>query len=129
MSQQIYQPLVTFDPADPTKIVGVLAESWSVSEDGKTFTFKMNPAAKFASGNPVQFNRPDGAGYDFLADQVLALDRLNPQIAARMLGALRSWRALESGRRGKARKALQRIARAKSLSPDVQEIVLRVLEG
>jgi peptide/nickel transport system substrate-binding protein len=53
MSQQIYQPLVTFDPADPTKIVGVLAESWTVSEDGKTFTFKMNPAARFASGNPV----------------------------------------------------------------------------
>jgi peptide/nickel transport system substrate-binding protein len=52
-SQQIYQPLVSFDPADPTKITGVLAESWSVSDDGKTFTFKMNPAAKFASGNPV----------------------------------------------------------------------------
>ena len=68
-------------------------------------------------------------GYAFLADQVLALDRLNPQIAARMLGTLRSWRALESGRRAKARKALQRIARAKSLSPDVQEIVVRVLEA
>ncbi|WP_240230635.1 ABC transporter substrate-binding protein [Devosia lacusdianchii] len=52
-SQQIYQPLVSFDPADATKIYGVLAESWTVSEDGKTFTFKMNPAAKFASGNPV----------------------------------------------------------------------------
>lgn len=53
MSQQIYQPLVTFDPADPTNIYGVLAESWDVSEDGKTFTFKMNPDAVFASGNPV----------------------------------------------------------------------------
>ena len=52
-SQQIYQPLVSFDPSDATKIFGVLAESWTVSEDGKTFTFKMNPAAKFASGNPV----------------------------------------------------------------------------
>jgi peptide/nickel transport system substrate-binding protein len=52
-SQQIYQPLVSFDPADPTKITGVLAESWTVSDDGKTFTFKVNPAAKFASGNPV----------------------------------------------------------------------------
>ncbi|MCC7186991.1 MAG: ABC transporter substrate-binding protein, partial [Acidobacteria bacterium] len=52
-SQQIYQPLVSFDPADPTQISGVLAESWSVSDDGKVFTFKMNPAAKFASGNPV----------------------------------------------------------------------------
>jgi aminopeptidase N len=83
----------------------------------------------FASTNPLQFNRPDGAGYAFLADQVLALDRLNPQIAARMLGALRSWRSLESGRRAKARKALQRIARAKPLSADVQEIASRVLDA
>ncbi len=52
-AKQIYQPLVTFDVADPTKIFGVLAESWTVSEDGKTFTFKMNPNAKFASGNAV----------------------------------------------------------------------------
>ena len=77
----------------------------------------------------MQFNRPDGAGYAFLADQVLALDRINPQIAARMLGAMRSWRSLESGRRAKARKALQRVARTKPLSPDVQEIASRVLEG
>jgi aminopeptidase N len=83
----------------------------------------------FASTNPLQFNRPDGAGYAFLADQVLALDRLNPQIAARMLGALRSWRSLESGRRAKARKALQRIVRTRPLSPDVQEIASRVLEA
>ncbi len=83
----------------------------------------------FASTNPLQFNRPDGGGYAFLADQVLALDRINPQIAARMLGAMRSWRSLESGRRAKARKALQRVARTKPLSPDVHEIASRVLEG
>ncbi|CAN1725139.1 Aminopeptidase N [Hyphomicrobium sp. 1Nfss2.1] len=83
----------------------------------------------FASTNPVQFNRPDGAGYEFLADQVLALDRLNPQIAARMLGAMRSWRTLESGRRAKARKALQRIVRARPLSADVQEIASRILDA
>src|SRR5688572_3755823 len=52
-SQHLYQPLVTFDPADPTKIIGVLASSWAVSDDGKTFTFTMNPDAKFASGNDV----------------------------------------------------------------------------
>ena len=83
----------------------------------------------FASTNPLQFNRPDGAGYDFLADKVLELDRLNPQIAARMLGTMRSWRSLESGRRAKARKALQRIIRVRSLSPDVQEIASRVLDA
>ena len=52
-AKQIYQTLIAPDVKDPTKIYGVLAESWTVSEDGKTFTFKMNPAAKFASGNPV----------------------------------------------------------------------------
>lgn len=52
-SSQIYQPLVSFDPNDPAKIVGVLARSWSVSPDGKTFTFKITPGARFASGNPV----------------------------------------------------------------------------
>jgi aminopeptidase N len=83
----------------------------------------------FAAANPVQFNRPDGAGYSFVADSVLALDRLNPQIAARMLGAFRSWRALETRRRGQARKALQRIAKAKTLSSDVQEIVAKMLEA
>jgi aminopeptidase N len=83
----------------------------------------------FAAGNPVQFNRPDGAGYAFVADHVLALDRINPQIAARMLGTFRSWRALESGRRGQARKTLQRVAKAKNLSSDVQEIVAKMLEA
>ncbi len=83
----------------------------------------------FAAANPVQFNRPDGAGYAFVADHVLALDRLNPQIAARMLGAFRSWRSLETGRRGHARKALQRVAKAKNLSSDVQEIVSKMLEA
>jgi len=83
----------------------------------------------FAAANPVQFNRPDGAGYAFIANHVLELDRLNPQIAARMLGAFRSWRALETGRRGQARKALQRVARAKNLSSDVQEIVSKMLEA
>ncbi|MFA5899303.1 MAG: aminopeptidase N [Hyphomicrobium sp.] len=83
----------------------------------------------FAATNPLQFNRPDGASYAFLADQVLVLDRINPQIAARMLGAMRSWRSLESGRRAKARKALQRIVRTRKLSPDVLEIASRVLEA
>ncbi len=50
--------------------------------------------------NPVQFHRPDGAGYDFVAKQVLAIDRFNPSIAARMLGAFRIWHALETERPG-----------------------------
>ncbi len=52
-TQQIYEPLITFNQQDPSEIVGVLAESWTVSEDGRTITFTMRPNAVFASGNPV----------------------------------------------------------------------------
>ncbi len=51
----------------------------------------------FAMSNQTQLNRPDGAGYDLLADTVLALDPKNPQVAARLLTALKSWRVLEPG--------------------------------
>ena len=61
----------------------------------------------FAHGNPTQFNRTDGAGYDFVADTVLALDPKNPQLAARLATAFRTWRTLEKGRRAKAEAALQ----------------------
>ena len=60
----------------------------------------------FAHGNATQFNRADGAGYEFVADAVLALDSKNPQVAARLATAFRSWRALESVRRSKAEAAL-----------------------
>ncbi|MFN3349748.1 aminopeptidase N [Pseudorhodoplanes sp.] len=81
----------------------------------------------FAHANATQFNRPDGAGYDFVADAVLALDAKNPQVAARLATAFRSWRALESGRRAKAEAALQRIAAASTLSADVSDIANRAL--
>ena len=82
----------------------------------------------FAWGNPVNFNRPDGQGHDFVAERVLEIDAFNPQVAARLLSAFRSWKVLESGRRQTARRALQRIARTKPLSPDVFEIVSKTLE-
>ena len=81
----------------------------------------------FALANPKEFNRTDGAGYDFIADTVLALDRKNPQLAARLLSALKSWRMLEPGRRAMAEKALQRVAAAPAPSPDVADIVQRAL--
>ena len=80
------------------------------------------------TANSTQFNRADGAGYDFLADIVLRLDGSNPQIAARLLTALRSWRSLEAGRRDKAEKALARIAAEPKLSADVRDIVTRSLD-
>jgi aminopeptidase N len=81
----------------------------------------------FAMSNPSQFNRSDGAGYFFLRDTVLELDSTNPQVAARLLGALKTWRLLESNRRGLAAQCLKDIAASKKLSPDLQDIVTRAL--
>jgi aminopeptidase N len=81
----------------------------------------------FAQGNATQFNRPDGLGYEFVADRILALDPANPQVASRMSTAFKSWRALEAGRRAKAQTALKRIAQAPKLSRDVADIVQRAL--
>jgi aminopeptidase N len=81
----------------------------------------------FAQGNPTQFNRTDGAGYEFVADRILALDPNNPQVASRMTTAFKSWRVLESGRRARAQAALRRIATAPKLSRDVGDIVQRAL--
>jgi aminopeptidase N len=81
----------------------------------------------FAQGNTTQFNRPDGAGYDFIVDTVLALDQKNPQVSARLATAFRNWRTMEPGRQMKAEGALRRIRAASPLSRDLSDIVDRAL--
>ena len=83
----------------------------------------------FAVSNHKEFNRVDGAGYDFIVEVVLTLDRKNPQLAARLLSAFKSWRMLEPTRRTLAEAALRRVAATPSLSPDVGDIVRRALAG
>jgi aminopeptidase N len=79
------------------------------------------------AGNPTEFNRADGAGYAFLADAILQLDRRNPQVASRLATGFRSWRMLETGRQELARRTLERLADTDPLSPDVRDIVERTL--
>jgi len=81
----------------------------------------------FSAGNPTQFNRADGAGYDFIAETVLSLDPKNPQLAARLATVFRTWRTLEAGRRNKAEAALKRIKAEPTLSRDLSDIVDRAL--
>jgi aminopeptidase N len=81
----------------------------------------------FAQANASQFNRADGTGYEFVADRILELDPKNPQVAARLMTAFRSWRALEEVRRCKAKATLERVAATPSLSADVRDIVNRAL--
>ncbi len=81
----------------------------------------------FTAGNPIRFHAADGSGYDFLAEQVLALDAINPQVAARMTQPLVRWRKFDD-RRGKAMTdALRRIIQRPTLSKDVYEIASKAL--
>jgi aminopeptidase N len=77
--------------------------------------------------NHVRFHAADGAGYDFLAAQVLALDKLNPQVAARMARGFDRWKKFDAGRQSRSRAALTRIRDAAGLSRDVAEIVGKAL--
>ncbi|MDS1134639.1 aminopeptidase N [Nitratireductor indicus] len=81
----------------------------------------------FAMGNQRAFHSADGSGYRLVADTVLALEAHNPQVAARLATAFRSWRSLETGRRDEARRVLSDIAKHENLSRDLADIVERTL--
>jgi aminopeptidase N len=81
----------------------------------------------FANNNPTRFHALDGSGYDLLARVVLDLDSKNPQLAARLLSSIRSWRSLEERRRTLAEATLRRILAKGGLSADVTDIATRAL--
>ncbi|QKV18607.1 aminopeptidase N [Oricola thermophila] len=81
----------------------------------------------FSAGNPTGFNRPDGEGYQFLCQAIGRLDGANPQVAARLMTAMRSWKNLEPGRREMARKAMEGLSARPRLSRDVRDILDRTL--
>jgi aminopeptidase N len=77
--------------------------------------------------NPAAFHRADAAGYVFWAEQVLALDAINPQVAGRLARVMDRWTALAQPYRSAAREAIVRVAAKPDLSNDVREIVERAL--
>ncbi|MEW6690513.1 MAG: aminopeptidase N, partial [Pseudomonadota bacterium] len=88
---------------------------------------KVYALVRVFAGNHVRFHAADGAGYAFLADQVLALDALNPQVAARMARAFDRWKRFDAQRQAKSGFQLERIRDAAGLSRDVAEIVGKAL--
>ena len=81
----------------------------------------------FCSANPVNFHCVEGKGYEFLAEQVLTLNTLNPQIASRLLAPLSKWRRYPKERQQLMRAQLERIVKAPDLSKDVYEIARKSL--
>ncbi|MEE9326001.1 MAG: aminopeptidase N [Cocleimonas sp.] len=96
---------------------------WSIKNPNKVRSL----IGAFAMGNPVNFHKEDGSGYAFHADFVLELDKLNPQVASRMVRALMNWRHYEDGRSGLMREQLERIKKVDGISGDVYEIVSKAL--
>ncbi|MEM8988619.1 MAG: aminopeptidase N [Pseudomonadota bacterium] len=83
----------------------------------------------FAMHNLSAFHCADGAAYVFFADQVLKLDKMNPQLAARLVGALENWRRFDSQRQVKTKAELKRILQTDGLSENLFEMANRLLEG
>ena len=77
--------------------------------------------------NPAEFHLPDGAGYAWWADRVIALDARNPQVASRMARSLDRWRSLRPELQALVEPELRRVSASPGLSPDVAEIIGRAL--
>ncbi len=81
----------------------------------------------FCNGNPAQFHAADGSGYAFWAEQVIALNALNPQVAARLVRTLDHWKKYQPALQKQMQAALHKVAKAKGLSRDVHELVSKTL--
>jgi aminopeptidase N len=80
----------------------------------------------FTTGNAAGFNDASGEGYRVVADTIIAIDAINPQVAARLATGFRSWRMFDEPRRDAAHLHLRRILAVPNLSRDCFEIVSRI---
>ncbi len=83
----------------------------------------------FCSGNPAQFHAPDGSGHAFWAEQVIALDAINPQVAARLARSMDRWRKFTPALQASMRAALEKVAAVRKLSNDVAEVIGKALSN
>jgi aminopeptidase N len=95
------------------------------------FTLK-NPNKVYAllgsfCGNQVNFHAVDSSGYTFMAEQILALDPINPQVAARMARNFERWKRFEPKRRALMKAALEQVAADHRLSKETEEVVTKAL--
>ncbi len=81
----------------------------------------------FCNSNPARFHAVDGSGYAFWSEQVVALDAINPQVAARLARSMDRWRKYLPALQARMRPALQKIARTPRLSNDVMEVIGKAL--
>jgi aminopeptidase N len=81
----------------------------------------------FAQGNQIRFHDASGAGYVFLADEVITLDPINPTTAARLVQALGAWRRHDPARQALMQRQLERVLATPNLSKNTYEMVSKSL--
>ena len=81
----------------------------------------------FCNSNPRHFHQTDGTGYQFWAEQVLAIDGKNPQVASRLARTCEHWRTFAEPYQTQMKNALERVAQSSTLSDDTREIVHKAL--
>ena len=81
----------------------------------------------FSQANQIHFHAANGQGYQFLADQVIALNAINPQVASRMVGALTQWKHFDVNRQTLMKAALEQIVNTPDVSKDVYEVASKSL--
>ena len=81
----------------------------------------------FALQNPINFHQINGGGYGFIADQIILLDKINHQVAARLSSCFNLWKKYDEQRKALMQKELERILAVQTLSKNVYEIVSRAL--
>jgi aminopeptidase N len=77
--------------------------------------------------NSVSFHQPSGAGYEFLTQQIITLNKMNPQIAARLLAPLTRWKKYAPTQQHLMKQALENVLAIDDLSKDVYEVVSKSL--
>ncbi len=81
------------------------------------------------AANPTALHKRDGSGYDFIVEQTLAIDKINPQIAAAIPAPLGKWKKFDAERQTLIKAALARILNTLDLSPNTYEIASKSLKG
>ncbi len=81
----------------------------------------------FCNNNAAQFHAADGSGHAFWAEQVIALDKINPQVAARLARSMDRWRKFTPALQASMKAALEKVARTPKLSNDVAEVIGKAL--